>query len=359
MGGILDNLRRVGFRCYGPSVSHEPLLIEPTDGRSIGYTSFEKPAPRTSQIAVQDALAGERPLFRYFLDGSMRTTNAGYIVDIKRRYLPLFIGQIGVAATNLEQGRICVERYVNRNFLFFPATFSEENTATAKALVGDAPLSSSCPFDLDLECYELQDHQNPMDCARETILATMHRMEIDLIADLARSGKLTRDSLLMIDGSLQFYGNLEKEREAFHNVVGVAKSFDLHQTIGSGSNAKAVGTILADLKHRYRTVARRITHRNLTIGAWYLRIHSARLLAGLGVTDGVVKIEIFPEKATSRTPQLDANRCNTISEHVLALRHPSTPSTDSRWASHLYPIHITERYIKARFRTDQTMVACL
>ena len=58
-------------------------------------------------MEVADNAVGARPLFRYFLDGSMRTTSAGHIVDTKRRFLPVFVAQIGVAATKLDFGVFC------------------------------------------------------------------------------------------------------------------------------------------------------------------------------------------------------------------------------------------------------------
>ena len=78
-----------------------------------------------------------------------------------------------------------------------------------------------------------------------------------------------------------------------------------------------------------------------------------------GYPDGVVKIEVFPDDPSHDSPTMDAARCNRISEHVLALRAPATPNIDARWASHLYPVHLTERYIKTQFRSDRTIRACL
>lgn len=69
----------------------------------------------------------------------------------------------------------------------------------------------------------------------------MHAMETDLIKELVRSRKVMRDFLLMIDGSLQFYGDLDRDKEAFRNVFGVAKSSNLNQRIGTGPNSKEVG----------------------------------------------------------------------------------------------------------------------
>ena len=359
MSGVLQVLKDNGFKCYAPKVTDNPIDIDEVEDPRPVYRPFETPAPDREQIEVTDSPTGTPSLFRYFLDGSMRTTSAGHVVDTKQRFLPLFIAQIGVAATKLNYFQIGVESYTNRNVLFLPETFSDGDIKKARLLARKAAQTSRLPLDLNVESYELEDQRKPIDCARQKALNTMHDMEINLIMELAESHKVTPDSLLMIDGSLQFYRNLERAKEAFRNVVGVAKSFDLNQRVGTGPNAKEVGTLVTALRHRHRTPARKIEHRNLAIGAWYLRLHSTRSHPNLAVTDGVVKIEVFPDDTVGLRPMLDTDRCNLISRNVLVLRHPATPWTDSRWASHLYPVYLTERYIKARFRSDQTIRACL
>ena len=82
-------------------------------------------------------------------------------------------------------------------------------------------------------------------------------------------------------------------------------------------------------------------------------------MPSLEYPDGVVKIEVFPDDPSHDSPTMDAARCNRISEHVLALRAPATPNNDARWASHLYPVHLTEQYIKTQFRNDRSIRACL
>ena len=289
----------------------------------------------------------------------MRTTNAGYIIDPKQQFWPIFIAQVGVAATTLKVHHIGLETHSAKTILFLPGTTSKSDTREARKRVKEAAAGSRLPLDLGLELYSTNDGEKPIEAARKKIITTMHGMEIDLIKQLAESGKVTREAMLMIDGSLQFYGNMEQEQEAFRNVVGVAKSFDLHQKIGTGEKAKEAGALVAGLRPHHRTPARRIKHRNLKIGAWYLRLHSGHAHAGLTITEGVVKLEVFPENPTSEDSILDANRCNVISSNVLGLRHPTTPRTDSRWASHLYPIHLTETYIKRRFRSDRVIRASL
>ena len=219
MTGILQVLKDNGFQCYDPSAADPPINVDAGVDRRPVYRPFERPAPKKDQMEVEDTRLGAPLLFRNFLDGSMRTTNAGHVVDVKRRYLPIFIAQVGVAATKLENAKISVEEYTSKNILFLPETFSTEDIKKARRLVVQAARTSRMPLDLGLECYSIEDDK-PIDGARKKVLSTMHAMEIDLIKQFAESGKVTADSLLMIDGSLQFYGNLERDKEAFRNVVG-------------------------------------------------------------------------------------------------------------------------------------------
>ena len=363
MTGILDALRDSGLTCYSPS-SSPPTILENEEEASdikLDYQPFERPKPKDSQIAVQDALPEDPSLFNYFMDGSMRTINAGYVRDPKERFLPIFLAQVGVGATKLDGKRIGVEDFTSKNILFLPDAFRKYDEHTMRARVADVAHSSSQKLDVDLKCYSVELDTEPIDEARKQILAEMHKLETDLIKSYAKSNKVSRDCLLIIDGSLQFYENLEHDKEAFHNVVGVSKSFKLNRQIGSGTRSRRVGTYVAELRPRHRTPAHKIHIQrvNLTVGAWYMRLRSPTQNSDSFSTDGVVKIELFPDDATGTEPALDTNRCNRISRHILALRHPATPSTDSRWASHLYPIYLTERYIKSRFRSDITMNAIL
>ena len=362
MAGILQILERHGFPCHSPKDVAPVTLVEAADEGRPSYAPFEDPKPKTEQILVEEHDPLVPCLFRYFIDGSMRTTNAGHIVDGEGRYLPIFITQIAVAATRLENGRAQIEEYRNRNVFLLPNTFSQEDRTEAGRLVRDAAGSSHWPLSLDFECYIFDDETIPLDSARKKMLSSMHEMEIEMIKDLTDSKKVTREDMLIIDGSLQFYRNLDQAREAFRNVVGVAKTFDLHQRVGSGKNAKQhVGALVAGLRRWHRTPARKVTvpRANLSIGAWYMRLHSPIAFAGLGVDNGVVKLELFPDGEAGHQQPLATDRCDLISRNILALRHPTTPSTDTRWASHLYPIHLTERYIGERFRNERAIRAYL
>lgn len=361
MARILEALRQNGFECHAPRNADPVLTTESDADDRLGYRPFEDPRPRTEQVAVEESRPDHPQLFRYFVDGSEKATNAGYIIDSEKRYLPIYIAQIAVAATRLEKDELKIETYRNRNIFFLPNTFSDPDFRDANHVVKSAAQSSRWPLEIELSSYEVAPDTDPLDAARMKVLKSMHAMEIGLIMDLANSEKITRNDMLMIDGSLQFYQDIDKAKEAFRNVVGVAKSFKLHQRIGTSPKSKQVGALVAELKHQHRTPAHEITvpRVNFSIGAWYLRINPANRMADLGMDDGVVKLEVFPDDGAASRKPLSTDRCDMISQHVLALRHPTTPSFDRRWASHLYPIHLTEQYIKTRFRDERAIRAYL
>lgn len=367
MARILSALQEFGLKCYSP-VSGSPGISGDDDdppSPKLDFRPFEEPKPRQPQMEVESALPTDTSLFKYFLDGSMRTTSAGFVRDPMERFLPIFIAQVGVAATKLNGLKIAVEDFKSRNILFLPDGFRDQELKQMRGLIQRAAHASPQRIDLELECYRVEENEEPIDGARKKVLSAMHGLETNLIRDYAQELKVRRDRLLIIDGSLQFYENLERNKEAFRNVVGVSKTFKLNRRVGSGSGASRVGTQVAHLRPKHRTPAHRvhIGRHDLTVGAWYLRLrsptHDPSGFSTLGSADGVVKVEIFPDGEAGGQVALDANRCNRISAHILALRHPATPTTDSRWASHLYPVYLTERYIKSRFRSEMTMRALL
>lgn len=353
MKRILEELRQRNFSCLAPNVQDSLSTLAPPETGAPSYRSFETPAPGREQIAVDDIPATKPLLFKYFLDGSMMTTTVGYIIDPKRRCLPMLLAQVAVAATRLENSYLKIESYNNKNVLFFPDTFGDYDKTQLNKITEQVSSQVDVEFELSVEYYEFEQREDPVASARQSVLKTMHSMEICQIDQLAKSNRLTRESLLLIDGSLQFYENLSRYREAFQNVVGVAKSFDLHKPVGTGKKAKQVGTLVAGLQHRHRTAAREVKARNLSIGSWYLRLHPSRRLTN--VSDGVVKLEVFPENSSDSNAKLSFSRCQRLSRDVLALRHPATPTTDARWASHLYPVYMTERYLKLRFRDSHVV----
>ena len=360
MGRILDALNNNRFRCVAAK-SPDTLLDaqqEAVNRRPV-YQVFEAPAPKAETIQVAELGRQEHLLFKYFVDGSARTTAVAHLIDPKNRYCPLFVAQIGVATTVLNGRYLELENYSHENILMLPNSLNQDDQEHAKRIINDVEqdfkLRSQASLHLAVADYDIggDDNDDPMAEARKKILQLMHNKEISEITRLANSGKVTRDDLLMIDGSLEFYESFDEE--AFRNVVGVSKQFELNKFIGKGPRRKHVGSLVTSLPAQYRTPAQKIKHRNLSIGTWYLRLHRAEHLSS--PEKGVVKIEVFPENRGNEKSSLDSSLCDNYSRHILALRHPTTPSIDGRWASHLYPIHVTERFAKTQFRKSEAISA--
>lgn len=359
MEGLIEALNREKFRCIGPAQFAGPIEFLPDEDSKPAYSVFESPSPRRQQVPVE--FARTVPLvFRHFLDGSESTTPIGHIVDSKDRYLPLFVSQIGVAVTRLEGTNLKISHHEEKQLLLLPATFSPEDLFVAEHVVDKLCESLPSSLALQVKTYRADGNDKPVENARKKVLSLMHDLEVSTIEKFTQSGAVSDEEYFMVDGSLQFYTGKKDKREAFQNVVGVAKSFNLQKSIGKGSKATQAGTLIAGLKPKHRTPAFRIEDdRGDTIGTWYLRLHGGRSSNRNRMDDGVVKLEVYAHDGIDPDAQIDSNRCDLISQGVLALRHPTTPATDGRWASHLYPIYLTERYIRSRFQKPRTIMAYL
>ncbi len=355
MTRILDALNKANFRCVATRLPDTLVgLQEDLSQQGVSYPAFEKPVPQEATLSVDPLDSETESLFKYFIDGSERTTTIGSIVDPQNQYFPLFVAQIGVATTKMEEGLLKLENYHHENILLMPSTYSPEDLRCAKKEIKKVENLSRMTLNLKVCTYDVQidNQKDTVAEARKVILKKMHICEIDEIQRLVSSKSVTRDSLLMIDGALEFYEQFK--HEDFRNVVGVSKQFNTNKFLGRGAKKKHAGSIVSALKSQHRTPAYKIEHRNLAIASWYLRLQRADILRK--PEDGVVKVEVFPENP-SNADSMDNSLCSSFSSHILALRHPTTPVTDGRWASHLYPVYLTERYAKTQFQKSETIAA--
>ncbi|TAN51635.1 MAG: hypothetical protein EPN26_08825 [Rhodospirillales bacterium] len=175
----------------------------------------------------------------------------------------------------------------------------------------------------------------------------MHNMEVRAASTLAKSDYLSNDAMLAIDGSLMFR---EKKDEFdifdFRNVIGIAKRFKPDFTVGDKKKID-VGSVVRKLEYGERTTVFKRTFGNTTTGSWFLRIRPPdKVQSGLG---GVVKLELFALDRDERENGFDPNRIDVISRHVLSERNVTPYGADDRWATHLYPVYLTEKYLKNHF----------
>lgn len=96
-------------------------------------------------------------------------------------------------------------------------------------------------------------------------------------------------------------------------------------------------------------------HGGNKFAVWYLRLHDKKYSDS--PFDGVIKVEkILVTDAELRTNKIDSDEVNLLSAYLLNERNPVCYGTDARWANHIYPIFLTESFIKSRFISTETFL---
>ena len=73
--------------------------------------------------------------------------------------------------------------------------------------------------------------------------------------------------------------------------------------------------------------------------------------------DGVVKVEkILVRDAERDSNKIDSDEVNLLSAYLLNERNPVCYGADNRWANHIYPIFLTESFVKSRFISTETFL---
>lgn len=211
------------------------------------------------------------------------------------------------------------------------------------------------PIDTILTYADKDDDKTNLAISR--IQALMVATEKRMIFELAEAGKLTDTSYLVKDGSLEYrddaisdlkWKNLEGRLQY---VVGVSKSFnaDLFE-VKLKAQRQSAASFISSLKVNQRTQAflyePQGRNSDPKFAVWYVRIRDQKL--GQSAFDGVLKLEmqlIGRETQTGKST-LEINR---ISESIIQERNPVCFGSDARWANHIYPVFITEKYLKSGF----------
>lgn len=197
---------------------------------------------------------------------------------------------------------------------------------------------------------------------RRSIAAIQNQMtdnEREYVAYLCQSGSLNEDdSWLIKDGSLEYKRHMTNREdddleEAMFDlnmacVLGVSKSFD--SELLSKVEPK-IGDIIAELPPCSRTNAYLYEHEGHKYCVWYLRLRNQPMRRSSCFSD-VIKVEFIILGDT--TPQ--TARINLISAHLLNESYPVCFGKDSRWANHLYPVHVTEVFAKSKFINDYAII---
>jgi hypothetical protein len=325
--------------------------------RSLNTTkSIKDLADKTNQTA--------QPLFKYFLDGSRRTYKVDDIAYGKRLY-PVIAGQIGVA--------VC-ERVDEHSFKAVsfknPLVISLPENANAQTTVGNDELffnnliqklnnqeilkKQSLKFNkiLPYKNTLLTENDKYEDRGVAKIQDEMIALEQKVVFELVKARKLNDNSFLIKDGSLEYMKSGESKelseiKANYDCVIGVSKSFNPEAL---SNDVKDISRRIAELKLYHRTPAfmyqtERIP--DVKFAVWYLRIRET-----LSPFDGILKIEKILVREIQEEEGLDSDEIDLISANIINERNPVCYGKDNRWEKHLYPVYLTESFIKSQYLSD-------
>lgn len=334
----------------------------PDDVSVRNYGETDKSFKTRDMTERAKELENHQPLFKYFLDGSRRTYKV-YDIEYNKRFYPVVAGQIGVTCSRREQ-KATFRKALSENLLVLslPTDASPESknndvffnnllnkiNAAAKLKKFKIAFSKILP-------YSSSESKTPyLSRGIVEIQNQMMSAEKKVVLDLAGRNSLDSDNYLMKDGSLEYRKmkgeddakTLSKIRNNYRWVVGVSKSFN-PELIGNQSD------LIAKLKPKHRTKAfiyhPKILGDETQFAVWYVRIRDMEYTPSPFA--GVLKIEkILTGEEVS--DGVETSVVDTITANIINERNPVCYGRDQRWANHLYPIYITETYIKNSFFSD-------
>ncbi len=331
-----------------------------------GETDKSMVKPRSVKRTAE-SIRGDDPLFKYFLDGSRRTYKVDDIAYGKRLY-PIIAGQVGVAVC-FRKDQHSFKSYYLEN----PLIITVPENANAKASVGKEHLffngllkklnsqkilkRQNIKFSKILPYGSSGASENDKyeDRGVAKIQDEMIRLEQEVVLKLVKAKKLNLNTYLIKDGSLEYMKSGESRelssiKSNYDCIVGVSKSFNPEAL---SHDVKDISRIIADLKEYERTPAFMYqTDRipDVKFSVWYLRIRAKQFTDS--PFDGVLKIEKILVWESQEEDGLDSDEIDLISANIINERNPVCYGGDKRWAKHLYPIFLTENYIKSQYLSD-------
>jgi hypothetical protein len=341
-GGAVEDLQR-------PDEDElEDMLIN-RDSQEI--TSFaETPTPSLANLyrATPPIFRSEKHLYRFFIDGSLRTYYLATGIEGNRSF-PIELAQIGAAVMKRDdRGKVSTFACKNSILLLVPkGQFGVSDSVWAEL----EKLNSADGFFQVIDTTQ-RTVNTPQEPNIENLRTRsggiarnrMHKLEIEMID--ATDGQRDDDHWLILDGAVKLDEFIKTP-----NMIGVAKNFRKDPKFSFSKKPgqrKDITQIIAGLPYAHRTAV--FSSHGGKVAFWYVRLREQ------GEVDyplmGVVKVE-YP--LPDRNP-MDSDLADLLSSTLVAERNVTPHGRDRRWHCHLYPIFEAEQAIKNQFYSQQVLM---
>lgn len=370
----------------GKSYKAHKYPIDYADRPSIDYGDSEiiwKRRAETTQHRTYVNLLGlskklasrDDQILSYFLDGSRRVfkvDDMAYVQSGGRSIIyPVIAGQIGVGCCHRVNKKV-VPVQLKREFVL-----SMPDVADADGKPGFWPATAK----KSSECNELKrlgiefavilpyktsknDDKKFEDRATACVQDRMIESEKKLVAELVRQGKLNQNNYLVKDGSLEYRPTKEdkadkRRYQTFKNnynwVIGVSKNFN--PEVCEDINGKPNPGFIADLPLYHRTPVAEYENPmlgDIKFAVWYIRLRDKEKTRT--PFDGVLKVEKILVTEEEIEVGIDSEQVDTLSAYLINERNPVCYGSDLRWANHIYPIYLTESFVKSRYLSAESFL---
>jgi hypothetical protein len=316
---------------------------------------------------VAKRLQNNPSLFKYFLDGSRRTFRVDDII-YGQKVFPIVAGQIGVGCCCRDNRKLKCQILEMHNVIVLPETADKDGISPEnffgrlKDLLCSIELLKRRKINISKVLFyseTLKDNENYEDKGIAKIQDTMIEKEKYIVAELTKSNLLDDNTYLLKDGSLEYkkmiagdYKELIKIKNNYRFCIGVSKTFNPEKIKDTRNRSNA--SLIAKLGLYHRTPAY-LYESEITGGVpfavWYVRVRSSKYT--YSPFEGILKLEKILITDNEQRNGLDSELVNYITAHIINERNPTCYGNDSRWANHLYPVFLTECFIKSKYLSNE------
>jgi hypothetical protein len=200
------------------------------------------------------------------------------------------------------------------------------------------------------------------DRATARIQDAMIEREKEMVKALVRKGKLNQDNYLVKDGSLEYRltktdkddeKSFQTFRQNYNWVIGLSKSFNPEACFDKG---KANPGYIADLPLYHRTPVAYFGSEKepLAFAVWYVRLRDKNRTRT--PFDGILKVEKILVRDDELKNGMETETVDRLSALIINERNPTSYGVDVRWANHIYPIYLTERFVKSQYLSTESFL---
>jgi len=327
----------------------------------------------------KDITRSEDQLLTYFLDGSRhvyKVDDMGFEKGTNRTAIyPIIAGQIGVGCCRRKDRMMSVEDMVREIVIAMPdiAQSSRKKAgflaALAQKLNTGTELSrirtSGWEFSAILSYKSAKEEKDYSDKGTAQIQTRMMQQEQEMVRRLVEARKLNANNYLVKDGSLEYRPSRELRTDTrayqrfksnYDYVLGVSKRFN--PEVCFVSSDKANPGFIADLPLYHRTPVAYFKDPeflgDIAFAVWYIRIRpQSRTRTPF---EGIIKVEKVLVQSEEIANGMESDLVDVLSAYLVNERNPVCYGSDVRWANHLYPIYLTERYVKAQYLSTESFL---